>query len=351
MDSFKIGNTWVGRNKPCYLIAEIGNNHQGDLSLALQMIRQASEAGASAVKFQKRDLDNLYTKAFLDAPYTGRNSFGNTYGEHRRHLELSAEDFIKCKELAEDCGVEFLITPFDFPSVDFCQSLGLVAYKVASGDLTNTPLIRYIAQHGKPVIISTGASALEELEAFGDGLGELDCPIALLYAVSSYPTAPNQVNLARLAKLKQLFPNTVIGYSGHELGIETAIYARVMGASIIEKHFTLDKNNKGTDNAFSLLPEELQLLHSRLQQVDEVLGQGEIGEINAYEAKARYKMGKGVYAMEAVPEGTVLTLEHLVLKSPGNSLTPADLHSVIGRRTKRALQAEEDIRLNLLEDV
>jgi len=350
MRLIEIGNKKIGQGEPCYVIAEIGHNHQGRLDLALQMIDAAVESGVSAVKFQKRDVDSLFTRAFLKKPYQGQNSFGETYGDHRRHLELDWEDFVVCKKRAEEQGVEFLVTPFDEHSVEFCERLGVNAFKIASADLTNTPLLRIVAETRKPVLLSCGASTFSEIQQAYQLLESLKVDFVLLYSVSAYPTTPEQLNLQRLAELRDRFPQVPVGFSGHDPGIEASKYARVIGASVIEKHFTIDRTLRGTDQAFSLDKNEMTQLVYALSEIDKVMGIAYENHcsLNSYETNARMKMGKGIYVAKEVSRGTILSKDHVCFKSPGTELTPSDLSKVLGKETTVNLRPEEPIRLKEL---
>lgn len=339
MRNFAIGKHKVGPEEACYVIAEIGHNHQGKLDMALEMIDKAAKCGVNAVKFQKRDIEQLYTDAFLNEPYTGKNSFGETYGAHRKVLEFGFEEMAACKARARERNLDFIITPFDLPSLDFCARLGVDAYKIASGDLTNHPLIEAIARLGKPVIISCGASTLNETRETHDLLETAACQFVLLYAVSSYPATPSNLNLRRILDLKKLFPDTPIGYSGHDIGIEATKVARSLGAVVIEKHFTLDHQLKGTDQSFSLDAAEMAELVTELRKIDLAMGcsYGDADTLNSYELAARRKMGKGIYANRPIEAGTCLTEDHLAIKSPGNALAPNQIESILGRKTNRPI--------------
>jgi sialic acid synthase SpsE len=353
MKPLQIGNHQIGNGFPCYVIAEIGHNHQGQLDLALRMIEEAAACGAHAVKFQKRDIETLYTKKFSEQVYTSKNSYGKTYGEHRQYLELTREEFIACKNKAIACGVEFLVTPFDKKSALFCADLGVNAFKLASGDLTNEALLRYIASFKKTMIVSTGASALAEIQHTHQLLISLQAEFAFLYAVASYPTSTEQLNLMRIKKLQTLFPDINIGFSGHDEGIEGALYAAAMGARVIEKHFTLDKTLKGTDQSFSLNPAEMKMLMEKLTALDKMMGNSyeDSISINSFEWDARKKMGKGIYAAMDITAGTVLTLDHFSYKSPGTTLTPFDAKNLIGKKIVADLKKDQPLHLHMITNV
>jgi len=352
MKTVTIGNNKIGKNFPCYVIAEIGHNHQGKLQLALEMIEVAAACGVQAVKFQKREIDLLYTESYLNQGYNCENSFGKTYRAHRYCLEFNWDQFIKCKEKADACGLDFLITPFDPDSAEFCNELGVKAFKLASGDLTNEPLMRFVAAMKKPMLVSTGAAAPIEIDNAFRLLKSMQAEFVLLHAIAAYPANSEQLNLQRIIALQRKFPETNIGFSGHDQGIEGALYARVLGAQVIEKHFTLDQTLKGTDHHFSLIPEELKELVEKLKKVDQMLGTTYTDEfsINDYELDARKKMGKGIYAATNIKAGTMLSPGMLCFKSPGTELTPSDAQKIIGKIIYRDLRKDDPVQTDNLDD-
>jgi len=347
-----IGQHKIGQEFPTYVIAEIGHNHQGNLDIALRMIEAAADCGVQAVKFQKRDIDSLYTKDFSNQEYNSKNSYGKTYGEHRKYLEFNKKQFLVCKEKATACGLEFLVTPFDETSALFCDELGVNAFKLASGDVTNEALMRYVASFKKPMIVSTGASSLSEIKHTYQLLTSLPIDFAFLYAVSSYPTLPSELNLGRIKTLQKHFTDLPIGFSGHDEGIEGALYAAALGACIIEKHFTLDKTWKGTDQCFSLNPPEMKLLVNKLAALHELLGKEyeDSTSINSFECDARLKMGKGIYAAMDISSGTILTSNHFTFKSPGTALTPSDLKKILGKKITADLKKEHPLQCYMIAD-
>ncbi|MDF2456418.1 MAG: N-acetylneuraminate synthase [Cytophagaceae bacterium] len=351
MKTLQIGPHKIGEGFPTYVIAEIGHNHQGNLDMALGMIEAAAACGVQAVKFQKRDIESLYTSHFSNQVYDSKNSYGKTYGQHREYLELNKEEFILCKEKAIACGVDFLVTPFDEVSALFCNELGVNAFKLASGDLTNEALIRYVAAFKKPMILSTGASALLEIEQTYQLLTFLQAHFSFLYAVSSYPTSNAQLNLQRIQTLQQRFNDIPVGFSGHDEGIDGALYAAALGARVIEKHFTLDKTLKGTDQCFSLEPTEMKLLVEKLQALNTMLGNTyeDKSSINSFEWDARMKMGKGIYAATTIKAGTILTPELFSFKSPGTAMTPYDIKKIIGRKILSDLNPDEALQWEMMD--
>lgn len=337
--SFSFGRSTISDKGPCYVIAEIGHNHQGNLDTALQLIKAAAAMGANAVKFQKRDNRRLFTKAMYDKPYENENSYGSTYGEHRDYLEFGVEEYRAMIRCAEENHVEFMSTPFDEPSVDFLEELDVGAYKVASGDLTNTPLLEYIARLGKPMLISTGASSLDEIRIAYRTVAPHNDRICLLHCTAGYPTEYDSLNLKGITTLRTEFPDAIIGYSGHDIGILAPVIAYMLGAAVVEKHFTLNRAWKGTDHKFSLEPPGLHKMVRDLHRVDISLGDG-VKEVQPFEADARKKMGKSLYAARPLLAGTVLTIDDIAVKSPGDGMPPYRMDEFLGRRLSCDLEEE-----------
>ncbi len=336
---FSFGLSRVSENDPCYVIAEIGHNHQGNLETALEMIRVAAECGVQAVKFQKRDNKTLYTKAMYNKPYENENSYGSTYGSHREYLEFGWEEYKALKQCAEENKVEFIATPFDLPSVDFLEKLGVTSYKIASGDVTHTPLLSYVAKLGKPIFVSTGAATLEEVRICYDTILKQNDKLCLLHCTAGYPTDYPQLNLRAIETFKKEFPQAIIGYSGHDNGILAAVIAYLLGAQVVEKHFTLNRSWKGTDHKFSLEPQGMKKQVRDLRRVDLSLGDGK-KTLQTFETDARIKMGKGVYTSRSLTTGTCLTWNDLCLKSPGNGIPPYRINDIVGKKLKTDLQEE-----------
>lgn len=330
MKKINFGRSTLSEEGPCYIIAEIGNNHQGDLKMALKMIKTAAGMGVDAVKFQKRDNKSVFTKAMYYKPYDNENSYGETYGEHREFLEFGWDEYVEIKKCAEENDVEFMATAFDFSSVDFLEKLGVTAYKVASGDLTNTPLLAYIAKLGKPMFVSTGAATFDEIRFAYDTVLEHNNNLCLLHCTAGYPTEYEYLNLKVITTLKSEFPKAIIGYSGHDYGILAPVVAYMLGATVVEKHFTLNRAWKGTDHKFSLEPTGLYKLIRDLRRVDDALGDGK-KVIQGFEQEARKKMGKSLYAARPLGIGTVLSEEDIAIKSPDGGIPPYMIREVIGK--------------------
>lgn len=269
---FTLDGRVISDDSPCYVIAEIGGNHGGSVATARDMIRAAAHAGASAVKFQKRDNATLYSEALLQAPYENEQSFGPTYGAHRTALEFGHDELVQCQKMATAHRVTCFATAFDEASVDVLMALGMPALKIASGGLTDHALLRYAAQFDQPILLSTGGGTLADIRKAVDSLG--DCPHAILHCTASYPLKPDEANLRVIGTLRQEFPHTVIGWSSHHPGIGLSLVAYAFGARILEHHVTLSRASKGTDHGFSLEPKGLQTLVDDLGKVRQAIGDG-----------------------------------------------------------------------------
>jgi sialic acid synthase len=260
----------IADDTDCYVIAEIGHNHQGNLDICREMFRAAKLAGCHAVKLQKRDNKTLYSEEFYNSPYNSENAFGPTYGAHREALEFGREQYAALKIYAEHLGVTFFATAFDIPSVEFLVSLGMPAIKIASGDLTNDRLLSAARKTGIPLIVSTGGG--DHCDIFStNGMYR---PAAMLHCTSGYPAKYEELNLRCIQTMRDDMPDMVIGWSGHDRGTAMAVAAYTLGARIIEKHFTLDRTMKGTDQAMSLEPQGMQHMIESLKQCRLALGDG-----------------------------------------------------------------------------
>jgi N-acetylneuraminate synthase/sialic acid synthase len=241
-------------NSDCYTIAEIGHNHQGKLETAKEMFRVAKECGADAVKLQKRDNRSLFTRAGYTKPYDNPNSYGETYGEHREFLEFGWIEYKELMNYAEEIGITIFSTAFDFNSADFLAKLDIPIFKIASGDLKNIPLLTHIAGFQKPMIISTGGGTMEDVNRAYDAIMPLNQQLCILQCTAGYPAEFNELNLKVITTFRERYPEVTVGLSSHDNGIAMAVAAYMLGARVIEKHFTLNHTWKGTDHAFSLEP-------------------------------------------------------------------------------------------------
>jgi N-acetylneuraminate synthase/sialic acid synthase len=333
----------------CYVIAEIGHNHQGSVEQAKAMFTVVKDCGANAVKLQKRSNRTLYTREFFEQPYDNEFSFGETYGAHREALELERDDYTQLQRYARELGITFFATPFDFESADFLAELDMPAYKFASADLVNTPLLRYVAAFGKPMLLSTGGASIEDVDRAVEAVRPINEEIAILQCTAAYPCETEDLNLQVITTLRERYPEFVIGLSDHQNGISMALVAYMLGARVVEKHFTLNHAWKGTDHAFSLMPEGLRKLVRDLRRVPVALGDG-VKRPLPVEAKPLEKMGKKLVAARDLGDGHVLTSADVAIKSPADGgLPPYELDRIVGMRLRRALRADENVVLADLE--
>lgn len=275
MRTIKIADRVIDDSSPCYVISEIGSNHGGSVDVAKQMIRISAACGASAVKFQCRENKTLYSQALLNLPYENENSYGKTYGEHREALELSQRALFQCMREADASRVACFSTAFDEPSVDKIMRLGMPAIKIASGGLTDTALLKHAASMHVPIILSTGGGTMKEIDAAVNTVTKAHQQLAVLHCTAAYPVRDfAELNLRCIQTLRDAYPSLVIGWSGHDSGIAMSVAAYTLGARILERHFTLNRANKGTDNVFSLEPAGLTKLVRDLRRAHAALGDG-----------------------------------------------------------------------------
>lgn len=337
-------------NPRAIFIAEAGINHDGDINKAIKMIDAAVEAGADYVKFQSFKAKKLVTPDALTSTYIDEGSHkGESFQDLLKRLELNEDDHHKLKNYCDKKGIKFLSTAFDTDSFDFLVSLGIDVVKVASGDVTNLPLIRHMARSGLPIIMSTGMATLGEIEeAVAAITSEGNNKIVLLHCISWYPAEISTTNLRFMETLKHAFPFPV-GYSDHTLGINMSIAARALGAVVLEKHFTLDKSEFGPDHSASIEPDELNNLIIGIREVEEGLGttnrvfcEKEIGQRKVHR--------RSIVVKENIQAGETLTLENLTIKRPGIGIRPKYLDDVLGKKVRKACEAESLLEWSNLVD-
>jgi N-acetylneuraminate synthase len=325
------------------VIAEAGVNHDGDVRRALALVDAAADAGADAVKFQTFEASAVVTSRAPQAAYQRRLAPARSQLEMIRRLELSHDAHRRLMAQATRRGLVFLSTPFDVRSADFLFALGVPAFKIPSGEVTNTPFLRHIARFRRPIILSTGMSTLAEVAAAVRSIGRVArVPLALLHCVSCYPASPGDVNLRAIDTLAKRF-RVPVGYSDHTLGIEAALAAAARGASIVEKHLTLDRRLPGPDHAASLEPDEFAAMIQGIRKVERMLGSGEKKPAAAELPIARVARRSLVTAV-AIPRGSRISASMLTAKRPGTGLPPTAERDVVGRRARRALPADHLLR-------
>jgi N,N'-diacetyllegionaminate synthase len=329
------------------IIAEAGVNHNGDILLAKQLIDVAADAGADFVKFQTFNAESLVTESAKKADYQNLNTDSSeTQYQMLRRLELSIDMH---HELIQHCasrGIAFLSTGFDINSVDFLHSLGLEYFKIPSGEITNLPYLRHIGKLAKAVILSTGMATMGDIEAALYALeeaGALRSKVTVLHCTTEYPTPMREVNLRAMLSIQQAF-DVAVGYSDHTQGIEVAIAAVAMGAKLIEKHFTLDRNLPGPDHKASLEPNELTAMVKAIRNIEIALGDG-VKRITPSELKNRPVARKSLVAKSHIAVGDVFTVDNITTKRPGSGISPMCWDEVIGRKATRAFLPDELIQL------
>jgi sialic acid synthase SpsE len=307
----------------------------------------SKRCGADAVKFQKRDIPSELTKEAFDRPYDNKNSFGATYGEHRMFLELSEEEHRELKEYADNIGITYFCTPCDIPSVELLERIDCPFFKVASRDLTNIPLLEKLGTLGKPVIISTGMASIEDID---NALQALQLPkdkLIIMQCTSEYPCALEHVNLKVLGTLKEKY-KVNIGLSDHTSGVIVSASASAIGATVIEKHVTLDRTMKGTDQPGSLEEAGLKKLVEYIRATELAMGSA-IKEVNPATEEAKIKLARSLTSLVKVKAGTVLEEKHLCLKSPGDGIKWMGRDSVLGKKAKVDIEADVTLRLEDFE--
>jgi len=339
----------ITQSGPAYVIAEIGHNHQGDVEKAKALIHAAKDCGVDAVKLQKRDNRRLYTRALFDSPYDNEHSFGATYGEHREALELSAAEWLELREFSREEGITLFGTVFDEESADFLAGLGTPAFKIASADLVNTPLLRHVAALGKPIFLSTGGGTLEDVDRAVETVLAVNSQLCVMQCTASYPCEVEELNLQVIETYRERFGDLVIGLSDHQSGIAMSLVGYMLGARVLEKHFTLNHAWKGSDHAFSLMPEGMRRLVRDLHRIPAARGDGVKRPLPS-EERPLEKMGKKLVAARDLPAGHVLGSGDVVAKSPADGgLPPYELDDLLGRRLAHALVSDQDLTFEDVE--
>ncbi len=339
MTEIRIGKKRIGDGHPTYIIAEIGLNHQGDVTLAKKLIDHAVAAHVDAVKFQKRDLKSVYAAKALKNSASEENATHYSL-RHIQKSELSEAEMRTLCQYARTMGVEFLCTAWDEESLAFLNTLDLPAYKIASADMFNLPLIGAVAELKKPILISTGMSFMSEVEQLFGYLDKIKAQYVLLHTNSTYPTPFHDVNLRFINTLQKRF-HCLVGYSGHEAGISVSAAAVALGACVIERHITLDREMVGPDHKASLEPAEFAELVKQIRVVETSLGDG-VRIPSRGEYINRETLAKSIVAAKDLKKGTVLTQAHLNLKSPGKGTSPMKLDLFIGKKlTARSIKKDD----------
>lgn len=331
--------------KNVYIIAEAGVNHNGDIELAKKLIDKAKDAEVDAIKFQTFIAEAGISKFAKKAKYQVENTQNlvETQLEMVKKLELSFNEFIELKEYCNKKGIEFLSTAFDFESIEFLKNLGIKTWKIPSGEITNLPYLRKIAEVADNIIMSTGMADLKEIEEALKILNKEKDKITILHCNTEYPTPMKDVNLKAMKLIKQKF-GVEVGYSDHTLGIEVPIAAVALGAKVIEKHFTLDKNMEGPDHKASLEPNELKKMVKCIRNIELALGE-EKKEASISEIKNKEIARKSIVAKSNIKKGEIFSENNITVKRPGNGISPMEWDNIIGKIAKKDFIEDELIEI------
>jgi sialic acid synthase SpsE len=338
-----IGKRPVGGDAPAYIIAEAGVNHECDMDVAMRMIEEAAANGADAIKFQTYRADTLTTR-WAPRYWEHPEESGTQYAIYQNADDFWREDYEKLFAHADEVGIEWLTTPFDLEAVRWLGEMEMAAWKIASADLTNWPLIRAAARHGKPMILSTGGATLDEARAaIEQVLDTGNDQIIVLHCVLAYPTPDEQMNLRRIPRLQREFPDVVIGLSCHNIPNECVTVpttAVALGAKVIEKHFTLDASRPGEDHYLSVDPMHLRRMVENIRVVEAALGDEDMTILPCEEPARRYAR-RSIVAATDIPAGEVIRREHLIMKRPGTGVPPTEMEKMLGRTAARPIDEDQ----------
>jgi N-acetylneuraminate synthase len=327
-------NTGIDKLNPIvkpYIIAEIGVNHEGSMKTAKQLIDEAKEGGAHAVKFQSYKAETLASKfspAYWD---TSKEPTDSQFSLFKKHDSFWKDEMQELKDYCDKVDIDFMSTPFDIESVEFLNDM-MDVYKISSSDITNKPFIEYICSFGKPIILSTGASDLEEVKDAVNWIKPFNVPLALLHCVLNYPTSDKNANLGMITDLKEVFPEYVLGYSDHTLPKEMKVceIAVMLGAVIIEKHFTHDKSLPGNDHYHAMDKQDLKKFIANLETTFKILGSFKVAAL-ADEEKSRLNARRSLVAAKDIPKGKIIEKSDLTFKRPAHGISPKYIDDVIGK--------------------
>ncbi len=328
--NIKISNKNIGNSFPTFFIAEAGLNHNGDIDLAKKMIDKSKYVGADAIKFQTYKSENFLSEK-------------SEYFDFFKNVELSFEEFKEIKKYADNLDMIFISTPFDFESADYLRKINVPGFKIASSDLTNLPLIAHIAKMNLPIILSTGLATIDEIDEsvkLCNSLGNNQ--ISILHCVADYPAPPEETNLRAMESIKEKF-HVPVGYSDNGESTLVDEVAVSLGANIIEKHFTLDKNLEGPDHSFSIEPTNLKSLISRIRLIEKIRGNG-IKSPTKSEIKNKPAIRKSIFALRQIKKGDLFSFENLAIKRPGDGIEPKHWNDILNKKSTREIQKDELIR-------
>jgi len=341
MTKIKIANKLIGEGESCFVVAEAGINHNGDIKLAKRLVDVAVDARADAVKFQTFKTEKFISKNIVIPKHI---KSAESFFETIRKLELSEKDHYELSGYCKQKGIIFMSTPLDNSCVDLLDTIGVPVFKIASCDLNNLPLVKYIAKKRKPIILSTGMGTMEEIKEAVEAIeSNGNNNLILLHCVSAYPPKVEEINLKAMETLRNVF-KLPVGYSDHTIGINISLAAVALGAKVIEKHFTLDKKMDGPDHAASANPKELKNLISGIREIEKSLGTG-VKTPSESEIEMKKSFRRSIVADIDIKVGDLITPEMLSIKRPGTGLSPKYFNSIIGKKAKRNIDKDELIKI------
>jgi N-acetylneuraminate synthase len=351
MKILELLNKGVDKNNPIvkpYIIAEVGVNHEGSMKTAKRLVDDAKEGGAHAVKFQSYKAETLASKhspAYWD---TTKEPTESQFKLFKKHDSFWKNEMYELKNYCDEVGIEFMSTPFDVESAGFLNDM-MDVFKISSSDITNKPFIEYICSFGKPIILSTGASDLEEIHDAVNWIKLFNVPLALLHCVLNYPTLDKNANLGMITGLKEAFPENIIGYSDHTLPKDMKVceMATMLGAVVIEKHFTHDKSLPGNDHYHAMDKVDLKLFNENIDTTFEILGSFKIKALED-EEKSRLNARRSLVAAKDIPKGKIISKEDLTFKRPAHGISPKYIDDVVGKEANVDIMEDEIIIKNMI---
>jgi len=349
VELFKTINPYEHRVHHPYIIAEVGVNHEGSMELAKRLVDEAKEGGANAVKFQSYKAETLASKDSPSYWDTNEEPTTSQYELFKKHDSFWIDEMRELKEYCDAVEIEFMSTPFDIESADFLDEM-MDVYKISSSDLTNKPFIEYICQFNKPIILSTGASDLHEIQEAVSWIEKYGNPLALLHCVLNYPTPDKNANLGMIMDLKAKFPDKIIGYSDHTLPEDMKVceMATMLGSVIIEKHFTHDKTLPGNDHYHAMDKEDLKIYLSNLERTFEILGTFKVEALED-EDPARKNARRSLVASRNIREGKVIEKSDLTFKRPAHGVSPKFIDEIVGKVACQDINDDDVIQWNMFE--
>jgi N-acetylneuraminate synthase len=342
-------NPYDFKIQPPYMIAEAGVNHEGSMDLAKRLIEEAQEGGADAIKFQTYKADTIASKNSPSYWDLNQESTTSQHALFQKYDKFWKGEYEQLKKTCDQEGIEFLSTPFDVTSATFLNDL-MPAFKVSSSDITNKPFIEFMAAFNKPIILSTGASELHEIQEAVSWINPFNIPLVLLHCVLNYPTPDENANLGMIKGLQHHFPDYLIGYSDHTLPkeMDTLIASTLLGARVIEKHFTHDKSLPGNDHYHAMDKEDLTHFYKKLEHQLTLLGDFEVKKL-ASESISAENARRSLTATSDIPKGTVITEDHLTWKSPAYGISPKYIDQIIGKKTLFDIKEDDVLKWNYFE--